>query len=78
MIVGFITGNGGGGTVGIGGSGVSVGTEVEDITESMEESLEWGEHVLAGDYDVDELMDPETGVVDYSVTRLPMSGTSAR
>ena len=68
MIVGFITGNGGGGSVGVGGSGVSVGTEVEDITESMEESLEWGEHVLAGDYDVDELVDEMPHAIKHFLT----------
>lgn len=55
FIVGLITGSSG--SVSTGGTGITMGTETEDLSDLMEESFEWGEHVLEGDYDRDEIIE---------------------
>lgn len=57
FIVGLITGSGGSGSVSTGGTGITMGTETEDLSDLMEESFEWGEHILEGDYDRDEIIE---------------------
>ena len=59
FIVGLITGGGGNGSVGtsVGNTGINVNGNLEDFSDSMDESVEWGEHVLSGDYDADELLE---------------------
>jgi len=69
FLVGLITG---GGSVGTSGGGLTAGTEVGALSEAMEESVEWGEHVLSGDYHADELLEemPQSLMQFFTENRL--------